>query len=163
MTQPLEGNGFSKLNQLFMQGVDAANTPAKIQLATVTQDAPDITIKLDADGRELDKDFIIVSERLTKHKRIMTIRKRTDERFADFTSQMRFKSMSVNDSMSPAGEGPHTHDVTMVEMSDVQNDFDMIELEVEYNDELQVGDRILVACLDVDMTYIILDRAVFYK
>ena len=72
MTQlPLEGDAFSKLNSLFSEGTNAADRAAKIELATVTSAAPDIEIKLDADGLTLDKESIIVAEHLTRYDRIV--------------------------------------------------------------------------------------------
>lgn len=112
MTQ-LEGDAYSKLNAMFAEGTNAADRAAKIELATVTSDAPNLAIRLDSDGMPLDKDDLIVAEQLTKHKRTVII----------------------------AGGG---------------------EQEVEFQDELKSGDRVLVACVDADMTYIIIDRARFY-
>lgn len=158
-----EGDAFSKLNALLGEGAQAADRAAKVELATVTESAPDLKIKLDADGLELDKDVLVVAEHLTKHKRIITMRKTEDARFASdypraFTTDIKLASTQVDDTMSPPG-----HDITQIVLNSVQDDFTAVDIEVEYQDELRKGDRVLVACLDADMTYIILDRARWYE
>lgn len=139
MTQlPLEGDAFSKLNGLFSEGTNAADRAAKIELATVTASAPDIEIKLDADGLTLDKDSIIVAEHLTRHERIVTI---------DHVE----------------GEQRDLGDKTVTNTSTPKSDsYKHSYVKLAFEDVLKVGDRVLVACLDADMTYIILDRARWY-
>lgn len=167
MTMQYEGDAYSKLNTLFREGVNAANVAAKIEFATVTKSAPDLEIELDKDGLKIDKDSLVVMEHLTDHKRIMTIRKCEDARFQSdyprkFATDIRLASKSVGDTMTPAGSGPHVHDITELALNDVQDDFKAVDLEVEYQDGLRKGDRVLVACLDEDMVYVVLDRARWY-
>lgn len=88
------------------------NNSVSIEIATVTAAAPDLKIRLDAEGLELDKDELIVAEGLTRHERIVSF---------SGTSGV-----------------------------------------LTYEDVLKVGDRVIVACLDEDMTYMVLDRAVWY-
>lgn len=164
---PPEGDAFSKLNALFTEGTSAADRAAKIELATVTSSAPNLEIKLDADGLALGKESLVISEHLTKHKRIMTMRKCSDGRFSSdyprsFDTNIRIASTAVDEDMSIEGYIPHTHDISMLGLNAVQDDFTAVDIEVEYQDELRKGDRVLVACLDADMTYIILDRARWY-
>lgn len=142
MTQ-YEGDAYSKLNQLFLEGVNASKKPAKIELATVIKSAPNLEIKLDADGSVYDKDFLIVSEHLTRHERIVTLehvelaqRNLGDKTVQDF--------LDTDDLVSPITTYKHNY------------------IKMTFEDVLKEGDRVLVACLDADMTYIILDRAVFY-
>jgi len=139
MTQlPVEGDAFSKLNSLFSEGTNAADRAAKIELATVTSAAPDIEIKLDADGLTLDKESIIVAEHLTRYDRIVTIQ-------------------------HVEGEQRDLGDKTVTNISAPKTDsYKHSYVKLTFEDVLKVGDRILVACLDADMTYIILDRARWY-
>ena len=167
MTMGYEGDAYSKLNTLFGEGVRAADRAAKIEFATVTKSAPDLEIMLDADGLTLSKDTLVVAEHLTDHKRIMTFRKCEDARFQSeyprrFSTDIRLASKSVDDTMTPAGSGPHVHDITELALNSVQDDFKAVDVEVEYQDGLRPGDRIIVACLDADMVYVILDRARWY-
>lgn len=168
MTLEYEGDAFSKFNTLFNEGVSAAGRAARIEIATVTKSAPDLEIELDADSLKIDKDSLVVAEHLTQHKRIMTFRKCEDSRFQSdypraFSTDIRVASTKVGDTMTPAGTGPHTHDITQIALNAVQDDFKAVDIEVEYQDELRKGDRVLVACLDADMTYIIIDRARWYE
>lgn len=139
MTQmPLEGDAFSKLNALFTEGTNAADRAAKIEIATVTSSAPNLEIKLDADGLVLDKDVLVVAEHLTQHERIVSIE--------HVESEQRDLGGKVVTNTSTPNMASYT--LNYVKMT--------------FEDELKVGDRVLVACLDVDMTYIILDRARWY-
>lgn len=139
MTQlPLEGDAFSKLNALFTEGTNAADRAAKIEIATVTSSAPNLEIKLDADGLVLDKDVLVVAEHLTRHERIVSIE--------HVESEQRDLGDKVVANISTPTMTPYTHSYVKMTFEDV----------------LKVGDRVLVACLDADMTYIILARARWY-
>lgn len=158
-----EGDTYSKFNTLFNEGVSAAGQATKLELATVTKSAPDLEIELDADKLPIAKESLVVAEHLTQHKRIMTLRKCEDARFQSeypraFSTDIRVASTSVDSSLDPPG-----HVIVEIALNDVQDDFKAVDVEVEYQDELRKGDRVLVACLDADMTYIILDRARWYE
>ena len=90
------------------------NNDVTVLLATVTKAPPKLTIKLDADGLELDEYSLVVARHLVKHKRIIT--------------------------MSNTSE----------------------KVEIEYQDELKVGDRVLVLESEESMQYYIIDHAHFY-
>lgn len=136
------------------------NQDVDFELATVTNAPPELRIRVDNVKIEFEKDDLIVAEHLTKHKRYITIRKSTDSKW---NTHMRFKSGNVTESMSTEGYLPHTHDITMLNLDNVQEDFDFVEAEMEFNDELKVGDRIVVASINNGQSYIILDRMVVYK
>lgn len=147
-----EGDSYSKIRQMITKG-NGAKQGLRMELATVIAEPPSLQIKLDADNLVLDADDLIVLERLSKHKRNVTFTQSTD---AKFTTNMRIKSSSVSEAVTPAS------DITALELSDIQTDFTLVEMEMEYNDELRIGDRVIVACLEDDMIYVVLDRAVFY-
>jgi len=129
-----EGDPYSKFGQMIRN--TGYSKPVNIEIATVTAAPPDLKIKLDSDGLELEKDDLIVAERLTRHERKVTL-----------------SSADIGGSTKPAGTGPHTHGYESI---DIQNGI------LTYVDELKAGDRVIVACLDEDMVYVILDRAVWY-
>lgn len=136
------------------------NQDVDFELATVTSAPPALKIRVDNVKLEFEKDDLIVAEQLTKYKRYITIRKSTDPKW---NTHMRFKSGSVSEAMSTEGYSPHTHDITMLNLDNVQQDFDFVEAEMEFNDELKVGDRVIVASYNNGQSYIILDRMVVYK
>lgn len=158
---PIEGDGGSKLLELIRRV--GYSKPLDLLVGTVKKGFPDFEITLDKDGRTLDKDFFYVPRNLTRHKRVMTMRKCTDEYFGgEFPTNIRFAGSNVNETMTPAGMGPHTHDITRVEMSDVQNEFEMVNVEVEYQDELREGDRVICIEMEEAMMFYILDVVKFY-
>ena len=162
-----EGGWDSQIRQMMGKGKSGTGA-LTIESATVTASAPELKIERDRDGMPLDKEDVIVAEHLTQHKRIMTFRKVGDSRFMSeyprtFTSNIRFSSEDVSETMTPAGMGPHTHDITMLAIADIQKDFDAVDVEVEYQDGLRKGDRVILACDDANMIYYVLDRAVIYR
>lgn len=146
-----EGNPHSKIIQLMQQ--QGYSKPVNIEIATVTAAPPDLKINLDGDGLELDKGDLIVSEHLTKHVRTITFKS---------AANIRLASSTITGTTKPGGGPSHTHGYDTLALTDVQNDFAIDEAIIEYQDELKVGDRVIVACLDEDMVYVVLDRAVWY-
>lgn len=129
-----EGDPYSKWTQLIRDG--GYSKPVNIEVATVTGAPPNIKIRLDADGLELEKEDLIIAESLTKHIRKVSL-----------------SSATVGGSTVTAGTYPHNHGYESVAIQDGL---------LTYEDELKVGDRVIVACLDEDMVYVVLDRAVWY-
>ena len=146
-----EGNPYSKWNQLIRD--KGYSKPVNIEIATVTATPPNLKITLDADGLTLDKDDLIVAEGLTRHVRTITFKS---------ASNIRLASASISGDTKSGGGPAHTHGYDTIALNAVQNDFAIDEAVIEYQDELKVGDRVIVACLDEDMVYVILDRAVWY-
>jgi hypothetical protein len=151
----IEGDPYSKMVQLM--STHGYNKDVNIVLGTVTAAPPDLKIQPDNMPFELDKDDLIVLEHLTNHKRTITIRKHPTE-----PTKIDINSTNVTEAMSVQGYIPHTHDVFSLGLVDVQNNFTFERAEIEYLDELKEGDRVSIACLDEDMTYIVLDRVVRY-
>lgn len=161
-----EGEWDSQLRQM-MTKVGDKPSGVRIELATVLSNPPELTLRRDSDQLVLESAEIVVAEHLTKHKRIMTSRICEDPRFRSgyprrFETYIRDRSDDIKSTMSHEDHMGHVHTDYMIEMDNIQNDFDMVDLEVEYQDVLRVDDRVLLACDDDNMIYYVLDRAVFY-
>lgn len=129
-----EGSGGTQLAMLMKHL--GYNKDVDFQLATVTSAPPALKIKVDnMEKIELDNGDLIVAEHLTNHSRKVTI-----------------TSSSVTETMTQAGYTPHVHDITSM----------TIEADLAFNDELKVGDRVIVVEIAEGQTYVILDRAVTY-
>lgn len=61
----LEGNGFSKLAQVIQQ--TGYNKDVMLDIGIVVAAAPNLRIKLQSDGLELEKDDLIVAQSLTSY------------------------------------------------------------------------------------------------
>lgn len=116
-----------------------------IQIGTVTKPLPDIEIKVGA--VELDKTQLVFAEYLLQHKR-----------------KLKVMSLSANLSHSKdAGatsqelDPPykHSHDIAVANGS-----FSLSDSDVEYLDELKVGDEVIVMAAQDQQTYYVIDRAV---
>lgn len=138
------------------------NSDTVVRLGTVTAEPPELEIKLDGQTDLLEADDVIVSEHLTNYKRHISLKKSTDD---DYETSIRLASTSITDDMTSAGSGPHKHDITEIEMANVEDDFTIDEVEVEFLNELKEGDR--VVCLAYETSYgtqyLILDRVVIYN
>jgi hypothetical protein len=135
-THKPEGNGASQLVQLMK--IHGYNKDINIELGTVTAAPPALKVRLDNMTIDLEAEDLVIAERLTKRKEKITIR-----------------ATNVTDTMSAVtvgANGSHIHDITALTLT---------QAEIEYLDELKVGDRVVVAEVDEGQTYIILDRAVF--
>lgn len=127
-----EGDAYSKAVQL-MRSI-GRNETSTFRLGTITAAPPEIKMLLDNDPIEYDKQDIYVAEHLTVH-----------------TRRMRIYDNRINGVTRVAAN--HVHGYDWIELQNA---------EVEYLDELKVGDRVLVECDDEKMKYIILDRVVSY-
>lgn len=109
--------------------------PIDFELGTVVKGLPDLEIELDADEGKVryDKDLLYIPRNLTRHKRVMTMRKVSDKRFLDeFSTSSQINGTNVDD-------------------------FEFTEVEVEYQDELKEGDRIMVVWIEEAMMLYIVD------
>lgn len=140
-----EGNQYSRIIQLMAEV--GYSKPVNVELATVVAAAPDLMIKLDADELELGTEALIVSKHLTRHERIVSL----DYAFPD-TVDVGDGSEETVSSRQNIGSTP----------SIPYEQFEMKYVRMTYEDVLKVGARVLVACLEEDMVYIILDEAVWY-
>jgi len=106
----LEGNGASRLIQLMSN--HGKNDSIKVEVGTITNNLPEIKLRIDGDKIELDADDFEVCEHITNRK----------------------SSVIING----------------------------VESEIEYKDELKIGDRVVVLSANNDHCYYILDRLVSY-
>lgn len=150
----LEGSPYSRLSQ--MMGKFGYNKAVDFEIGTVISPEPNLIVKMDSSPIELDRDDLLIAEHLTNHKRYMTIRKSKNP---EWQSNIRLKSTDVGDSETVVSS--HSHDLTMVDMKNVQDDFTFEQVEVEYLDGLKAGDRVIMAWLDEQMRAVVFDRANF--
>jgi len=148
----IEGSGASQLVQLIR--AIGYNADISVELATVTSAPPKLKIKVDHMNLELEKDDLIVAHCLTK-----------------FTRQVKLKS-SGKAKISASGLGisstqtltlsSGTGELEFLTFGLSSANFETGEAELEFNDELKEGERVIVAGIHQGQTYIILDRAVMY-
>ncbi|WP_180968054.1 DUF2577 domain-containing protein [Cytobacillus massiliigabonensis] len=144
-----EGSVYSKFGQLIRDV--GYSKPVNIEIATVVEAPPNLRLKLDADGLELEKDDLVVAEHLTRHDRIISINyeyPKTWNIVSDIGDMQKDAGSSRNN-ISHADSVPYEK-------------FLMQNAKLTFEDVLKPGDRVIVACLDEDMIYVVLDRAVWY-
>lgn len=137
----LEGTGASQLVQLIQHF--GYNKDVDIEIATVTSPPPALRIKIDNMPVELEADDLVVAEHLTRHTRIVTIR----------------HSAGMPRDL---GDTTGTDSVLVDGMTPGYSTFDYDFVELTFEDVLKPGDRVIVASINDDQTYVILDRAVTY-
>jgi hypothetical protein len=135
----LEGSPESKFLQLIKK--HGYNPYDKFELATVISAPPDLKIQIDNMPVVLEKDDVLVAEHLTRHKRIVTI------------THEEGKERNVGDKFP----FPKDHD------ADGELYFKTEYLELQFEDVLKPGDRVIVASMNDGQSYVILDRLVVYN
>lgn len=139
--------------------VIAESNPVSLTEAEVTKAPPDLEIKLASNDKlRIPKQLIVVSESLCKHKKNITLR--NSENLA---SKIRLKSSSVTTNMTAEGTGPHTHTINELQIDNIQNDFDFSQVELEFLDELKVGEKVLVIRFQGGQKFYIVDRVISYE
>lgn len=140
-----EGSPFTKIVQFIRD--EGYSKPVNIEIATVTAAPPNLKITLDGDGLELDGGDLVIAEHLTRHDRIVSL----DYRYPN-TVDLGDGSEPTDSSRNNVGSAP----------AEPYEQYEMKYATMTYEDVLKVGDRVIVACLDEDMVYVVLDRAVWY-
>lgn len=161
----LEGKGSSRLLQLLREA--GKNFEVSIELATVISPPPDLKIELDKTGIELKKEDLIVAECLTNHKRKVTIKNNDKTKLSksDNTNISTSYPNSTGGFSEPEEEPVESYTFDSFNLENASfsiNDaeFKTEEAEIEFLDELEGGNRVIVAGINDFQTYIILDRAV---
>lgn len=136
---------------LFLQ--QGKNTPQEIQgcrieLATVQTAPPNLSILVDGLSIPFEKEFLIVDEHLTRHKRTVTIKN---------TGGTKLYSSTVQD-LYPTEPPQQSQNFAYIHLDN--GEFEMVQGEIEFLDELKPGDRVIVA--SYGSQYFILSRAVTY-
>ena len=144
----ITGSGSSKMVQLIRE--IGKNVEITVELATVTNPPPELKIKIDNMDVELEKEDLVVAEYLTEHKRKVNIE----------TENYEITSENINEEMSEEGDPSHEHDITSLELEN--GNLKIEEAEIKFLDELEVGDRVIVAGVNHGQLYYIFDRAVTY-
>ncbi|WNF07484.1 DUF2577 domain-containing protein [Brevibacillus borstelensis] len=134
MADRLEGSGFSQLRQVIAQV--GRNDYDKLELATVTSPPPALRIKIDNMPIELEADDLVVAEHLTRHTRIVTIRHEQD------------KERDVGDTVPFPRDNDSTGSLAWT----------YSYVEMQFEDVLKAGDRVLVSSMNDGQSYVILDR-----
>lgn len=93
MSGKLEGNGAARFIQLMRQ--HGYNTDVEVAFGTVTSAPPTLKIRLDGDSFDLDADDLVVAERLTEHKRTVSLK--GGEVNGDTTGDPRLTSLTITD------------------------------------------------------------------
>ncbi|WP_060210498.1 DUF2577 domain-containing protein [Sporosarcina koreensis] len=143
-----EGNVYSKFVQLMRD--QGYSKPVNIELATVVEAPPSLRIKLDQDGLVLEKDDLIVAESLSRHERIVSINYAYPKTWTQ--AEIGDKPLDADSARNSIGS----------EQAVPYENYAMQDAALTFEDVLKPGDRVIVACLDEDMVYVVLDRAVFY-
>ncbi|GED13974.1 DUF2577 family protein [Aneurinibacillus migulanus] len=120
-----------------------------IQIGVVSKPLPDIEIKL-GEEIELDKTMLIFAEHILKHNRKMKI-----------TSSSANLSHSKNAGATSQELDPpykHSHDIAVANGS-----FSLSDSDVEYLDELKVGDEVIIMAAQDQQIYYVIDRAVKFE
>ena len=135
-----EGGTYSKFVQMMRE--TGYNKSVNVELATVVAAAPNLQITLDADGLTIDKDDLIVMEHLTRHERVVTL-EHVELTERDLGDGIGIDHLDTDDLAAPVTTYKHSY------------------VKMTFEDVLKVGDRVAVVCLDEDMVYMVIDRAVW--
>jgi|SRR5690625_3177270 len=110
-----------------------ASSPLQFIEAEVHSAPPNIQIRL-KDNKKLliPSEFIRISEHLTRHKRTANI-----------------SSSNISESMTSAGEKSHTHNIQSLTLKNA---------EIEFVDQLKIGDKVMVAAIQGGQSFFIIDR-----
>lgn len=136
-----EGSGSSKLVGLIRD--IGYNKDVDIELGTVTAPPPNIKVKIDNMSVELEKDDLVIAERLTNHSRKVTLR----------SGDVFFGSTELDGEPIP---------FPISEISCADGSLTANDATITFLDELKAGDRVIVASMNKGQTYVILDKAVTY-
>jgi len=124
------------LNQIIKKmAVEAMNAGGAFEFieGEVYSAPPNIKLKLKNNNKLIiPSQFITVPEHLKRHKRKANI-----------------SSSNVSESMTAAGDPSHTHNITSITLRDA---------EIEFTDELKVGERVMVAVVQGGQSFFIIDR-----
>ncbi len=139
------------------------NKDIDIELATVIAVEP-LKIKIDNLDMELESEDLIVAEQLLEHTRTMKIDKqqftiKADVDNHDIDASTMAPLTCSNAGTVPIKKGDLTFEFTTVELtaSEVTGE----EVEVTFSSMLEVDDRVIVASVQNNQQFIVLDKAVF--
>jgi hypothetical protein len=137
----LEGTPFSRLRQQMAKY--GYNKDVDIVLGTVTSPPPALKVRIDNEPTEIEAEDLIVSEHLTRHKRIVTINhtEKTQRNLGDGIAE---DHLDTDDLAAP------------------YTSFSYNYVEMQFEDVLKANDRVILAECENGQTYVILDRAVKY-
>lgn len=132
------------------------------ELATVVSAYPNLSIKIDNMNIALTNDDLIVCERLTRNTRAVNIKSQpgTARQLGDGTGTDENNMENGLLTAKTSVQGDHYH--TLETFALKNSTFELLYVELEFEDVLKVGDRVLVQAVPGGQKYIIVDRVVEY-
>ncbi len=115
-----------------------------IQIGAVSKPLPDIEIKV-GDAIELDKTQLVFTEHLLRHKR-------------KFNLQTSYTDPKVVGSLQLKTESAPTDPIVKLTLETKEDGTSTAE--IEFVDELKVGDEVIIMAAQDQQTYYVIDRAV---
>lgn len=103
------------------------------------------------DKLTLKKDFLILAEHLTNHRRTITFKN---------TTNITLSSSSVAGQTTVGGTDSHSHGFESITMNGVQGSFAIENAVIEFQDELKKGDSVMLCRLQGGQQYYVADRVV---
>ncbi|QJC51731.1 DUF2577 domain-containing protein [Paenibacillus albicereus] len=148
-----EGSGASQLVQL-MRNI-GWNADTTIELGTVVSAPPELKIRIDHMELVLEKDDLVVAERLTKHTRKVDMS-------ASEKAKMSAAAGDVTMTILPPPPAGTTIQTTIQGLSLDNGSWSVECADLTYCNELKAGERVIVAGVQQGQLYLVLDRAVTY-
>lgn len=138
-----EGGWASKLIHIIRQ--QGYNLDVDFHYGVVTSPYPDLRIRLNNWKFDLDRDDFMLLENLTRHRRVATIThvENAERDLGDKVERDYCEGDLINDDKAP----PYTK-------------FKMNYVELQFDDVLKEGDRVIVASFNKDQEFVVLDRVV---
>lgn len=129
---------------------NSSGDPVNLIVGTVLSSSPlEISVH---DKLTLTKDFLIVSEHLTNHRRTVTFKN---------TANITLSSSSVAGQTTVGGADSHTHGYESITMNGVQGSFAIDNAVIEFQDELKKGDSVMLIRLQGGQQYYVANRVVY--
>ncbi|WP_128896324.1 DUF2577 domain-containing protein [Longirhabdus pacifica] len=147
-----EGGSYSKLIQ--MMQTFGYNKDVDVELATVLSVEP-LKIKVDNMNIELEGTDLIVAEQLLEHKRTLNINQQPMTVQADVSQH----DISATSSCTAGGSTIPNNNVTFTTLG-LDAEVSGENIEVTIMSKLEVGDRVIVASIQDNQIFVVLDKAV---
>jgi hypothetical protein len=139
------------IHAIAQQAIDASK-PMQLVEAEVLSAPPDLKIKVSGNDKLIiPKELIVVSEHLCNYKRKVTVKNQ---------GNTKLHSSNVED-LYPKVPIQNSHDFAYIKLN--SGDFEMVEGEIEFLDELKAGDKVMCAVMQGGQLFYIFDRIRTYE